>query len=202
MTQHRPARKRSSAGTLRRKQTAAHEAGHAVVGIILGLHVRCVRIGLHRRRPGWLPRGAGGVCRFEKPNPTAGAVKAGAVLALNVSSFAGLAAEHVLCGMEYAWEEGPAKHGAWADYDSVVGLLPYPAVSAEASDQAIAASQEFALALVKIHRQTIERVASLLAERGSLTGADVESMVSEHGRLRVAGLDSAGLAQVMRQSGA
>lgn len=150
-------------------KTAYHEAGHAVIAAVLDLHVNGVTI---IRREGSLG------CTTS-PNPIYGYEgsgkrdRQGRARDSIVTLYAGLAAESLFVGTPFSFEED-AEHGAWNDHEVAWELLREVHVrgSSFVGDdsycRALERLQRKAKALVKQHRDAIQRVASALIERRTL----------------------------------
>jgi ATP-dependent Zn protease len=146
-----------------RRNQAVHEAGHAVVGSLLGLHVE---------ETGFNPENEDdevhfpASTRFEEGDPCALISAQPDVMV--VVMMAGSVAERVVLGQELP-------HGHTGDITAL--QLCYPDLPTDPKpvfDPAIRRAWE----LVDQHRGAVEAVASGLLEKGCLAGADVERIIA------------------------
>ena len=107
--------------------------------------------------------------------------------------YAGLAAEHPFCGIQFTFEVG-ASHGAWGDHQRAQQLL-YEHVTVrgaafvgdDAYDRVLARLQRKTKTLVSRHRYAVERVARGLLDRTTLSSDEVEALVKNRPGGPVAG---------------
>ncbi len=159
-------------------RTAIHEAGHAVAHVVLGLASDTDRV--------TIVADDDSLGHVTSPNPTFGYEstdtrdrerrRRDAIVAL----FAGRAAEHVLCGEPFTFDEESGSQNdfdtAWQEmrkchvrYSSFVGDDKY--------DAAFERLQREALQLVRRHSSAIQRVAAALTARQTLAAADLRALI-------------------------
>jgi ATP-dependent Zn protease len=161
-------------------RTSIHEAGHAVAAAVQGLATHAVTI-----EPAEDYLGA-----RRAPNPTFGYVddspvgRRQRVRAEIVAAYAGLAAEHIILGEAFPLDESEPPCGAQGDFAEAWRLvmdLPIRGASFvgdEAYDRADGRLRRQAVKLMTQHRMTVERLAKALLKAGTLSGEDVEAIIS------------------------
>jgi ATP-dependent Zn protease len=170
---------------LDQNQTAVHEAGHVVVGYVLGLACNGVALTHHEVEE----TGAYGYA--VSPNPEFGYHNNDTRLerqltlrAQSVASCAGLAAEHVFFGVPLE----TSNESAQDDFQNVIecesrGLRIRGKRGGYLGDEVtwryISRLLVEAKKLVKRHRETIQRLADTLLERTRLDGKEVERLLNE-----------------------
>ena len=99
-------------------------------------------------------------------------------------AYAGLAAEHVCCGEAFDFDDTQADHGSWGDHDAARSLLIEHVhvrgasyVGDDAYDAALVRLQAKAKRLIRQQRLSVERVATVLMDRETLTGQDVRELI-------------------------
>ncbi len=164
-----------------RWRTAIHEAGHGVAAAVQGLATHALTV-----EPDEDYLGA-----RRAPNPTYGyyddshAARRRRVRAEVVAYYAGLAAEHVLLGRPFPLNGDQPQCGAQSDFAEAWALLLTVSVRGasfagdDAYDRVDDRLRQQALKLMVQHRMTVERLARALLEAGTLSGQDVEAIVSE-----------------------
>lgn len=160
-------------------RTAIHEAGHMVCYLSYGFAPKYVTIEAdaeangHVLSPHQVVGYEGGGQRERQRRAVEGII----------GCYAGLAAEHVCCGVPFSFDEG-AEHGAWDDDANAWSLLcDYVHVRGavfigdDRYDAKLERLRRDALRFCKANAPTIERVARAILERRTLTGADVERIM-------------------------
>jgi hypothetical protein len=157
--------------------TAIHEAGHVVAAFASGLATDSATI-----RPDGDSLGV-----REFPGPRFGyefdgeLARRATIRREVVCFYAGLAAQHVLLGHPFSFDED-AQDGAWGDHDSAWQLLmtiPIRGagfVGDDAYDRALVRSQREAIQLIRRNREGVGRVARALIERETLNASEIEAL--------------------------
>jgi hypothetical protein len=156
MTRHAAMRRLADAPSMAVDIEAFHEAGHAVASVVLGQPLGRAALGLvtldlRESARAWRASAQG--------------QRVGALIAL-----AGPCAEQRLCG--YTPEQSARLWATYWKIDFRNALRHLDAIGGSGADALSEAAE-----LVREHWDAIERVADALAERGELTGAEVEALV-------------------------
>jgi ATP-dependent Zn protease len=178
-----------------RTSTAYHEAGHAVADLMLGFEFDSATIvpNAEARSLGAVmgPHavfGYHGSGRRERARRVRDAI---------VAFYAGLAAEHVCCGVAFSFEDD-AEHGAWGDHHKAWDLLRQHGdaprcrvVGDEAFCEELERLQRKAVQLVRRHRAAVDAVAQALLARNTMSGEEVRQILNPLGYTGVRYLRSA-----------